>query len=382
MLSSFKPECPSYIDRSIIYTNLCVAGKDEAQDKVAKYSEEYNKLVDFAKSRKFLDFVKVNIPQSSNNFSGNYNNFESQGSTPSDRDCNSGCLSKLFPWLRSKSNSVEKLSQHVKNNQTTPTTKSPTYTDMIICINEQLDLKSAYATFKMDVNAIENIHNSEKGKCDSFKLTEHTNHYYPLIDIEELQNFQSSTFSERLEKGLHDWRKQATPTKTSLVTIVEKAAVIYTKTHFSFIDWENPFPFVKDITAEGCMENICNELQKRAAPFVNYNLTSELKENKVIRFLYSDRPNFKSEIDKIRLKLQNGNEIASAESTHIASKICMMQILPLDQDMLDHLVDLQENEETDILEIVSSAGHTSTNNNTRGNKTPEPPIINWGNDDE
>ena len=40
--------------------------------------------------------------------------------------------------------------------------------------------------------------------------------------------------------------------------------------------------------------------------------------------------------------LDNGNEITAHFSSHIASKICMMQFLPMDEKILSNLVDLQD----------------------------------------
>ena len=124
--------------------------------------------------------------------------------------------------------------------------------------------------------------------------------------------------------------------------------------------------------------NPSNELQKKAAPFVNYNLDSDLKENTVNRFLFSDRPTFEDEYLKIRPKLQYGNEISASRSVHIASKLLMLQILPLDQNMLDHLVDLQENTNETISEILKSIASTAGTKNGMMSGSEE--IIDWGDD--
>lgn len=337
LIQSFEPECPPYIDRGKIYTRLCVTDKDEEQSELAQYSDEYNKLVDFAKSKKFLNFLEdiSQVPSSDDTSSA-----EPQSSTPSGKEGNRGCLFFLFPRRHNKDGSAEVPSQMDVPVSSESVLQS--YVDKIKCIKERLDLKSAYAKFKEDVKTVESTFIAEKKECDDFKLTEHSNHYCPLIDLDKLREEQSVASSKRLDKSIQDWKGQAEPTKSSLVTLVEKSTVEYAKKHFSFVDWEHPFPFVKDISGEDCMARICNELQKRAAPFVSYNLTSEFKENTVIKRLYSDRPNFEDEIKQIRSKLQSGNEIDAAKSVHIASKICMMQFLPLDQAILDHLVDLQE----------------------------------------
>lgn len=328
--SSFNPECPLYIDRNEIYAQLCVAADEDKQDLVEEFAAQYNNLVNFVRSKKFLEFVKA-VPPAPVSMPKN-----DDGSNPGTSQ-NSGCLSRLFHWHKQKINVATPLSAPVFNPQ-----------EQIIAIVNELDLKSKYARFKREVEAVETDFNEEKKYCEDFKLTVHTNHYYPLIDLNQLRREQSMTFLERNDKVISQWKDQKTPTKSSLVELVEKSSTEYTKAHFSFVDWNNPFSFVVDLSNGERLANICNVLQRKASPSVNYNLTADFKENKVVRQLYSDRPDFKKEIEAIQTKLDNGNEISATTSTHIASKISMMQILPMDADVLDNLVDLVGHNQTNV----------------------------------
>ena len=351
LFSSFEPDCPSYIERGSIYTDLCVTDEEEEdkQEKVANYTAEYNQLVHFAKSKKFLNFVMAHVPVLS------HSEAEEHEATMSTEENRPGCLFWPLSLLRDKKASQGDVTSVQKTSAALAV--GTKLVDNITCIKEQLDLKQTYATFKNDVKAVEDIYSSEKEECDNFKLTWHSNHHYPLINLDELKKTQSLTSEERIKKGISDWKKEeAEPTKASLVSLIEIGSAEYTRHEFPFIDWEDPFPFVKDISDDDVMAGICNKLQVKAAPFVAYNLSSGIEENRVNRFLFSDRPNFADEIEDIREKLNHGNEISTAKSVHIASKICMLEILPLDKDILDNLVDLQENNEIDPPEILFPTG--------------------------
>ena len=366
LISSFEPECPKYIDRDSIYTYLCVTD-DDKEEKYANVSAEYKKLVHFSKSQKFLKFVETKITYKPVLPTGN-------SKEPEKREPGPGCLSRLLPFLQKK-----KKPQCDDAKAPIGDPHPDTAIDCIIRIKEQLDLKSAYATFKSDVDTIERRYSTEKEECDNFKLTDHTNHYFHLMNIAKLKESQSSNITARLENVISDWKTEYDePSKSTLVSLLQKESAKYTSQNFSFIDWEHPFPFIENISNNDDMAHICNELQKKAAPFVNYNLDSDLKENTVNRFLFSDRPTFEDEYLKIRPKLQYGNEISASRSVHIASKLLMLQILPLDQNMLDHLVDLQENTNETISEILKSIASTAGTKNGMMSGSEE--IIDWGDD--
>lgn len=327
LTSSFDREYPPYIDRNGIYIQLCTMGSADKQELVKELTVMYNNIVNFVKSKKFLDYIETTSVASCS--APNSENQDENGGNTLSRSQSEGCLYRLFHWHKEKKVVAAPVNVPVLNPK-----------EQIVGIVNEQELKREYVRFKSDVGAVESRYGSREKYCEDFKLTEHTNHYYPLIDLEKLRLEQSKTFPVRIDKSISEWRKEITPTKSSLVELVGKSSTQYTKESFSYVDWNNPFSFVKDLSDQNRLADICNALQKKASPFVNYNLTSELKENKVVRHLYSDRPNFEDEIKSIRTKLDNGNEISALHSKHIASKISMMQILPLDDEVLDNLVDL------------------------------------------
>lgn len=341
------PECPIYIDREEVYNELLCVSDNEKDTLLISLSDRYNRLVNFAKTKKFCDFVRED-EETSKRSEGNKTTGAIETGSPAN---NWGCLpSWLLFWKKKnqKQKDVKIIQTQAPNpNSVTKKTNSTAF-DYIIRIKEQLDLKRTFVNFKNTVSAIEIIYKDEKKYCEDFKLTTHTNHYFPLINRNELTKKHAESSETRIQESINSWRLNANPRKPDLLHIIKEEAVKHTKYYYSFIDWDYPFSFIQEVSEGKNLPTICNELQKRAAPIVNYNLTSEIKENKVIRCLFSDRPHFKDEMDRIHPKLNNGNELSATMSTHIASKICMFQFLPMDEDVLHNLVDLRVQGEDDM----------------------------------
>ena len=384
LIQNFEPECPEYISRSDVYTELCVADDEDRENLLNSRSAHYRRLVNFAKSRKFYMFVTATCVDETEEIVSATNGNTSKQKENEDLSKNPGCLpSWLLFWRKNKTNNetAEIDKSNVSGEIPEPEDIKHSSTDHITCIKEQLDLKSKFVSFKNTVSVIEQVFKDEKEYCDEFKLTTHTNHYFPLINLPELAKKHAETSETRIQESINSWRLEAEPLKSDLLNIIKKAAATHTKKYYPFIDWDHPFSFIHEVS-ESKLPTICNQLQKRAAPIVNYNLTSETKENKVIRYFFSDRPQFKEEVDAVRSKLDNGNEVIATKSTHIVSKICMFQFLPMDESVLDNLVDLRVRDDDDI-DLVGIAQHlpegaNEANVNVENNTNEEPHIIDWG----
>lgn len=333
IISDFEPHCPEYTNRKEICLDLSVVDEDDTIIIDTK-KRQYNGLVEFAKSRQFLDFVKKETLADAK-FEEDY---QQEVAITNDTEQKLGCLSFLFFWKKNKVTGLQGYS--VDSSIQAQSEFSPQ--DMIKGINEQLILKKTFRQFVEDVESVEADYKAGKKECEDFKLTEHENHYFPIIDLSELRKEQQRTSNERRNSCITEWRAQSKPTKSSLFDLIRKRTSEYTSKTFPYVNWDHPYSFVRDITSDGNLAVICNQLQKRAAPIVNYNLTTALKSDTITRILFSDRPKFSSEILDIRNKLQNGPSITGVESKHISSKICMLQFLPMDDDILGNLVDLQE----------------------------------------
>ena len=81
-----------------------------------------------------------------------------------------------------------------------------------------------------------------------------------------------------------------------------------------------------------------DKLRNRAIPFVNIYTTNAMAENATTLNIYTDNAQWKEELEK--MPMENSQIVACYKSTHIESKICVFQILQMDQSMLDGLVDL------------------------------------------
>lgn len=382
---NFEPECPVYISRNDVYTELCVADDKDRVNLLNSRSAHYHRLVNFAKSRKFIMFVNANGVDKTEEIVSASNGNESKPSVNENLSNNPGCLPSwlLFWRKKSENNEIIEIGKSDVVPCEAPDAIASTHiiTNYINCIKEQLDLKNKFVSFKDKVSTVEQEYDKEKRYCEEFKLTTHTNHYFSLINYSELEKKHTETSEARIQESINSWKLNAEPIKKDLLNIIKKAAAAHTKKCYAFIDWEHPFSFVHEVS-ESRLSTICNELQKRAAPIVNYNLTSETSENKVIKYFFSDRPQFKVEVDKVRSKLDNGNEITATESTHIASKICMFQFLPMDESVLENLVDLrvQDDDDRDLVGIAKHLPKSSaeTNVSEESNTNEDPHIIDWG----
>lgn len=322
---NFTPDCPEYIDRCLIYNELHATEEDDRDASEKSLTRQYWALVNFAKTKKFYDFVEAEKIEQTDP--------DAQPPVIDNEEPGKGCMFSLIPWRKGS-----KKADHT-NSVITPDKISDSTADIKI-IRTQLDLKREFVKFKENVSAVEDKYKEEKEYCANFKLTTHSNHYCPLIDIHKLKIQQETSSSARLEKGISKWETCETREKSVLLNVVKEQAIKQAKV-FSFIEWGNPFPFIRDLTSEEILVQICNELQKRAIPMVNYNIMTSTSINVVSRKLYSDIPDFRNKIDHIKTKLDDGSQIIAYESSHIASKICMFQFLPMDDEIINNLTDLK-----------------------------------------
>ncbi len=333
---------PRYIDRAAVY----LANDDKERD---GKEAQYEALVSYVTSEAFLDYVKRNPPESDPRVdpdppAGGDNSFIDK--TKKESAGKRNFLHRMWNWIRDIFKRKEEQKDPAEIER--PVVDSPVPSsgqepaDSIMRIKKRTELKKAFADFKRQVECIEQEYEKKRTSCDGFKLTDHTSHCFPLIDLRKLKEEQSSGSKARRDEAVKEWKKEAAPTRASLIRLVEKKSSEYTSGHYLYINWAAPFSFVRDPENAGSLPAICNELQKRAAPFVNFSLYEESMNERVVRMMYSDHPRFKGDFSGIKERLDNGGEVSAYWSKHIESKICFMQILPMDDDVLDNLADLQE----------------------------------------
>jgi hypothetical protein len=346
-LSQFEPECPKYVDRNTIYED--VACEDGPTEEDA--SQYYNALIAFVLSKRFLDFVRNSAHSTAETEIETNQTVPGEDDTPRKKRC---LLSRLFGWFKSlwrnpqNSDTAEGGYDEENESEETDNRAVSEGTTCILTIREQLRLKEKFQNFKREVYAIECEYDEEVMYCNDFKLTDHLNHYYHLIDLPKLKSEHASTSEQRISNAIKAWRDKGYLSKSLLVDSVKRKATEYTK-RFSFIRWEEPFSFVSKLDAKGNMPSICNQLQRRADPFANYNPSVATNPNIVFRYMYSDRPDFDKEFnDDMKPDIDNSNYISAFQSSHIESKICFMEILPMDDDVLKCLI-LKDNSGVSIV---------------------------------
>lgn len=337
MVTEFKPVCPLFIDRSMIYDSISLVDDEEKENIEQSQCALYKDLLNFVISKQFKEFVKtkedredkVPVPELKK---------DSEDALSS----RSGCLlSSLLFWKHNKQHSNDESQEKVAQEE-----KAESLIRYIDTIKTNLKSKSEFNIFKERKLIIESELKNEKNVCNTYKLTDHLNHFYHLINLDKLKEIQKESFGERRLKIVEKWNDDNSRTLNSLIDITKEYARQHTQKNYSYINWESPFPFVSDISKESTLPFICNQLQRRSAPLVNYNLNLEKYENRIIRIVFSDIPSFEEEVQEIKNRLDNGNEITAHFSSHIASKICMMQFLPMDESILSNLVDLQDEDAT------------------------------------
>ncbi|MFA6883713.1 MAG: hypothetical protein WCQ55_01185 [Paludibacteraceae bacterium] len=337
----FTPDCPLYVSRVEIYDDISGLDLDKQAESLAKLENQYLDLVEFAKGKKFYDYVKCaiggdsdsqQIDESESHISDIEDSRQNQESGSKN---NLGCWSRFLFWRRIRKNEDVISSIPTKGPDVVPSTQL----DLIRLIRTQLGLKRSYAVFLQDKQSVEDKYVCEINFCKKFKLTEHSHHFYPLIDLPELKKECDKTSNARIARTIQLWNEEEEEkTLTKLEKFIVKESKEYVK-QYSFVDWDSPFPFVSKID-DTILPEICNNLLAKSSPFVNYHVTSMEAPNNVICALYSDRREFQDEIDSVKTSIDNVQCISVYRSTHTASKICMFQFLPLTQDVLDNLVDL------------------------------------------
>lgn len=104
----------------------------------------------------------------------------------------------------------------------------------------------------------EDIHN--------FKLTTHCSSVDNLIDLNKLKEFHQSGRETRIKKIIEQWNLRDEKERTYEVLFEEfKENTKWEVFGFYYIDWSEPFDFIKNIE----LPKVCEALKRRSQPFVN-----------------------------------------------------------------------------------------------------------------
>lgn len=352
---TFNPKCPGYIDRDDIFLNQgsCTARDDE---------HKYEQLITYVTTNDFRQFALANQQQAEDTPMPD----PPTGNAESDEQGNrKGCMSWLFFWEK---DNEEKLQEE---EFIVPPAPEPSNAldvkEHIMRIVELMKLKGTYKDFKVKVHDVQQRETNRSMECKKFTLTRHSKSI-PLIDISKLGDEHHSKSEELMASSIEQWEKTDECSLESLVTTLAQRSSDYTKKHYRWLDWSQPFSFI--MSSDSQVLKACNDLQRMSNPFVNYNNYQAVGSPSTITILYSDDKNFGTKFLEMKKsgELVDADKITAQTSTHTVSKIVIMNYLPLSQDLLKSLRSAQPDIPLDSTRTAEEA------------ETPEPsePPIDWG----
>ena len=173
----------------------------------------------------------------------------------------------------------------------------------------------------------------------NFKLTVHCSSVDNLIDLDKLKEFHQSGHDNRLNKIVEQWNQRNDESRTYDAFFEElKEKTKWEVYGFYYINWSDPFEFIKDID----LPKVCEALKRRSQPFVNTYTLGPNAENLTSYIFYTDNERWQEDLSQKRVTLKDDNKVSSTFSHHICSKICMFQFLQMSHELIDGLVDCYE----------------------------------------
>lgn len=321
---------PNYIDRKIIYTNSLLLDENEDpvinSDKMCRFQDEYNKLLSFMQGQEFKTYLSSIGAQKEETI-------EIVPEKPA-----KGCLFGFLNWFGKKNENVA-IVEDIEKKENPINLK--TILQPLKEITKMQKERYLYLAFKQNVESLIEQEKELRKEIDNFKLTDHCKSVDVMIDLKLLKEYQSSLKINNLKSIVEKWKlvNKDEQTKTYLFDCQKD----YTKLQmlkYQFIDWSNPFPFIKDKTDE--LAVLGNQLLAYSSVFANYNVIRDSPENLTCLHLYSDSVKYVDPYLNRQVDMKNKNSIQAIKSNHIASKVSMMQVLKMDEKVWNGLVDLIE----------------------------------------
>lgn len=174
-----------------------------------------------------------------------------------------------------------------------------------------------------------------KKQMDDFRLTTHCASVDNLIDLQCLRTHESDTTEKRMQEVETSWLNRDEKIHT-LSGLHKENKNIYEREMegYAYIDWDKPFPFIKNID----VERICEALHKKATPLVNANIVRTHQEQNTSYLYYTDHSLWVKSTKNKEIKLPFGATMEC--STHIASKLALFHILKWDENIITGLTDI------------------------------------------
>ena len=197
-----------------------------------------------------------------------------------------------------------------------------------------------YDRLKEKVNSMHGEVANLNNEIHSFKLTVHCSSVDNLIDLDKLKEFHQSGRDSRLNKIVEQWKSLDEKSKTyDSFFEVFKEKTKWEEFGFYYINWSEPFNFIKDID----LHTVCEALKRKSQPFVNTYTLEPNAEDLTSYFFYTDNKHWQEDLSQKRITLKDDNKVSSIFSYYICSKICMFQFLQMSDEHIKGLVDCNEN---------------------------------------
>lgn len=206
-------------------------------------------------------------------------------------------------------------------------------------------------------------------ESDKFKLTAFSK-LKSCCDLGRMNDYEKQNRDAILEKVQTTWMKyeeihHVKPTRSTLDDILEKEIEQHVCERMN-LDWNRPYGFIESLDDERETQ-ICNWLQKRSAPFINYHDDRSPAPNLTSYFYSSNYSGIIDKLNKKSLNILNATNISAAKSDYIINKICMFQILLVDEELRKHGVKdlkdekgtLKDNYHDNPIPIDNNPRHTS-----------------------
>lgn len=310
-----------YIDREEIF-EYYELDKDSLSENVKYYQD----LLDLALSKDFRIFLKdiLDKQEDSTQFTSQSKQFET----------NSGC-NPFSIFFKKKKKSVP-LEEIVKSENV----KSHLDWKIIKKLETLLEEKHKFKLLQSKQTEIEGEIKNLESSLKKFKFTSHSKTIDKdnISDLNQLQKYHDDNMS--LDQIIRRWNQRMENNKNLATLLGEDLKTLTSEdcNKLQFINWDETFPFIKNLD----LKVECENLKKQSVPFVRLFVLPETALNLITYNIYSDNKKWIDEIKKDTFELSDKKLISAINSSHIASKICMFQFLQMTPEVVEGIVDAMQ----------------------------------------
>ena len=330
-----QKEYPEYIDRHQIYEEYLVEdeeGEDFEGNDLEANVLNYKRLIKFIQTGLFKKYVRAQCEKKDKEPAPApvESNIKIKGKQP--------CLFKRLFCRKKKIESGTIASEQKPESSVSRDWHSLRTT--IASISEMYAKREDYCQLKKQVNSMREEVAGLNDEIHNFKLTVHCSSVDNLINLGKLKELHQLGTDTRLSKIVEQWNRLGEEDKTYNAFFVElKEKTKWDVFGFYYINWSDPFDFIKDIN----LPKVCEVLKRKSQPFVNTYTLGPNAEDLTSYIFYTDNERWYEDLNQKKVILKDENKVSSTFSHHICSKICMFQFLQMSHELIEGLVDCYEN---------------------------------------